>query len=407
MKEFKDLKKCLCCDSTNLRIILDLIDQPLANSYHNNYKSLNKYPLKLNLCSNCWHLQLSHIINPDLMFKNYLYVSGTTKTLRDYFEWFANFTLTYFPKARNILDIACNDGSQLNEYKKMGLSTYGIDPAINLSDISIKNGHNIIVDYFNDNSIKKLNGEKMDLILAQNVFAHNSYPLKFLKSCKKILNNDGYIFIQTSQSDMVVNNEFDTIYHEHISFFSINSMKILIERSGLILHDVIKTDIHGNSFVFIISKNKNNKLSNISNLMLEFENSKLNSVFTYIQYAYNAHKIVSDLKDIIIKYKKEGYHIIGYGAAAKGNTLLNFGDIELDVIVDDNPLKHNLYTPGKNIKITSPSYISSISNDERILFIPLSWNFFKEIKIKINNQRNNSNDLFIKYFPTIQLINND
>lgn len=219
MSNFKELKECLCCGNSDVRTILDLGNQPLANTYHTG-EDLDVYPLKLNLCQNCWHLQLSHAVNPDLMFKNYLYVSGTSNTLREYFDKFVDITLSYNKDAKTVLDIACNDGTQLDSYKRIGIKTYGIDPAENLHTISKEKGHDIVLDYFNIESVKKFGNKKFDIITAQNVFAHNTYPLEFLKICKGILNDDGHIFIQTSQANMVLNNEFDTIYHEHISFFN-------------------------------------------------------------------------------------------------------------------------------------------------------------------------------------------
>lgn len=401
MGDYKKLKKCLCCDSLNMKMILDLGKQPLANSYHNEER-LKKYPLQLNLCEKCFHLQLSHAVNPNLMFKNYLYVSGTSNTLRKYFDDFSDIVLNYNMKAKNILDIACNDGSQLDSFKKRNLKTYGIDPASNLYEISSNKGHNIVLDYFNADSIKLLNESKFDIITAQNVFAHNTYPLKFLKLCKKILSKKGNLFIQTSQSNMIQNNEFDTIYHEHISFFNVLSMSILVERSGLYLNDVFKTDVHGTSFVFVISKN--NKISDrVNEEMKKFKDLKLNELLTYIDYSNNAKKVTNELKDFLSEYKNKGYKLIGYGAAAKGNTLLNFGHIKLDYILDDNPMKHNLKTPGMNIKIISPNDLISVCKNKPIVFVPLAWNFYDEIKSKIKSIVDKDKNLFIKYFPKLQI----
>jgi hypothetical protein len=147
----KKIKKCICCGSSNLNMLLNLNNQPLANSYHNNTKKLEEYPLGVNLCGDCFHIQLTDVVNPDLLFKDYLYVSGTSETLRENFEWFSDFVLEYNPKSDNVLDIACNDGSQLDCFKSKGIETYGIDPAENLYELSSKN-HNIICDYFNENS---------------------------------------------------------------------------------------------------------------------------------------------------------------------------------------------------------------------------------------------------------------
>ena len=190
MNKVNEINRCLCCENLNIRTILDLGNQPLANTYHKG-ESLEVFPLKLNLCENCWHLQLSHAVDPDLMFKNYLYVSGTSNTLREYFDRFVDITLEYNPNAKNILDIACNDGTQLDSYKRKNLKTYGIDPAENLYPISKEKGHNIILDYFTKESIKKFENIKFDIITAQNVFAHNTYPLEFLRLCKELLDENG------------------------------------------------------------------------------------------------------------------------------------------------------------------------------------------------------------------------
>ena len=246
---YKEKKQCICCGSENLELLLDLNNQPLANSYHDNTKPLPEYPLGVNLCKNCYHVQLTHIVNPDLLFKDYLYVSGTSQTLKENFEWFSNFVLEYTDKCDNILDIACNDGSQLDCFKSKGVDTYGIDPAENLHKLSSKN-HNVVCDYFDSKSFDK----KFDVIMGQNVFAHNENAKKFLEDCSSLMHNDSHLFIQTSQSEMIQNNQFDTIYHEHISFFNINSMNELAKRTDLNLIDVIKTPVHGISYLFVFSK---------------------------------------------------------------------------------------------------------------------------------------------------------
>ena len=185
MSNFKEKKECVCCGKNDLSLALDLNTQPLANSYHKEDEVLEEYPLGLNLCKDCYHLQLTHIVNPDLLFKDYLYVSGTSQTLKDNFEWFADFVLEYTancrwnwpnPRVNNVLDIACNDGTQLDCFKKkQAIETFGVDPAENLYELSSKN-HNVICDYFDSD----LYDRTFDVVIAQNVFAHNSNPKKFL-----------------------------------------------------------------------------------------------------------------------------------------------------------------------------------------------------------------------------------
>ena len=401
-EDVKQLTECLACGSDHLKLILDLNEQPMANEFVSDVTVPEKtFPLRLNVCEDCTHLQLSHAVNPDLLFKNYLYVSGTTKTLRDYFDWFAEFALSFWSKnAKSVLDIACNDGTQLNSFKKLGLKTYGIDPAENLYKLSSKD-HTVICDYLKREHVEKLKDTKIDIVNAQNVFAHNSYPLEFLKICKDIMHDDSYLFIQTSQADMVVNNEFDTLYHEHLSFFNANSMKALATRAGLKLVDIIKTPIHGNSYVFVFSKQAQAKMS--VDLILTYERQiGLQNLETYTVYAEKAKQVVVDLNSELQKRKQDGFKLVGYGAAAKGNTLLNFGQIQLDFIIDDNPLKQGLYTPGTHIPVVSIDALNEFKG-EKIAFVPLAWNFFAEIKSNIQKVRDNPDDIFIRYFPKIDI----
>ena len=401
MENAKELKECLCCGSERIKLVLDLKEQPMANSFKESEDAAElMFPLRLNLCEDCTHLQLSHAVNPDLLFKNYLYVSGTSKTLRDYFDWFAKETLTYAPEAKTVLDIACNDGSQLNSYKTLGLKTYGIDPAENLHELSNAN-HEVVCDYFKEKYVYHYKMKKLDIITAQNVFAHNDYPLDFLLQCKEIMHDDSVLFIQTSQGDMIKNNEFDTIYHEHLSFFNASSMSALAHRAGLFLVDIRKTPIHGNSYMFVFKKTAGDT-SKVDAVLAEEQAQGLQDINTYLAYADRCHEIVKDLAETIKFYKDQGTLIVGYGAAAKGMTLINFGDLYLDFIIDDNPLKQGLYCPGSGIPVVSVDMLDQCE-DLNVAFIPLAWNFFTEIRANIKKKRDREGDVFIKYFPTISI----
>ena len=388
------LNKCLCCDNEDLKLILDLNEQPLANSYLKNQNDVeNVFPLAINYCSNCTHTQLTHAVDPEDLFKNYLYVSGPTKTLKEYFDWFVSFTQKY-TSYKNVLDIACNDGTQLDSYKSSGYNTFGIDPAENLYEISSKN-HQIVCDYLSYDSINKFN-TTFDIIIAQNVFAHNTYPEQFLKICKSRLSDNGYIFIQTSQADMILNNQFDTIYHEHVSFFSVKSFCALAEKIGINVVDVIRTPVHGTSFVFVLSKNETDKSKKFIDSEVRLNLDIMNS------YAEQCEKISKEVFDKVNELRSNGYKIIGYGAAAKGNTFLNFSKFNLDYIIDDNKLKQGLYTPGSKILITPIEKL--LSEDENsICIIPLAWNFFDEIKERVSNKIQKEIK-FLKYFPNVELI---
>lgn len=384
------INKCLCCDNEELILSLDLNSQPLANSYLKNIDdSEDVFPLSINFCPNCTHIQLTHAVDPDRLFRDYLYVSGTTKTLRDYFDWFVTFCEKY-TNGKKILDIACNDGTQLDSFKKRGYETYGIDPAKNLYELSSKN-HNVICDYLTYESAKKL-GTKVDIITAQNVFAHNTYPQEFLKICKNILSDDGCIFIQTSQADMVKNNQFDTIYHEHISFFSVKSFCTLAKNVGLNVIDVHRTPVHGTSFVFVLS---NGGVDKSDELISREENIDLERMKIYSE---KCKAVALNTFNKIKEIKSNGYKVVGYGAAAKGNTFLNFSKIDLDYIVDDNPLKQNLYSPGSKIKILSPEVLTK--EKSKVCIVPLAWNFFDEIKERVDKIIE-TDCIFLRYFPEV------
>lgn len=389
------LDRCLCCNSSKLNKVLDLQQQPLANSYlKTNDEEEQTYPLAINYCDECTHIQLTHAVNPDLLFKNYLYVSGTTQTLKDYFTDFVSLTKRY-TDGKAVLDIACNDGTQLDAFKVQGYQTFGIDPATNLYELSSKK-HNVICDYFNFETSGKIPEwfEKFDIVIAQNVFAHNSDPKDFLEACKRVMSPNGYLFIQTSQANMIKENQFDTIYHEHISFFSIKSMAVLTRSAGFYIKDVIKTPVHGTSFVFVLSRYLPSNEDQFLN------NEIILNQLTMTKYAEYCNNIARKINVLISDLRIKGYKVIGYGAAAKGNTFINFSGFILDYIVDDNPLKQGLYTPGSRILIRSPDVIKE---EKALIFVvPLAWNFFDEIKKKVSSL--NTHVKYIKYFPSVEVL---
>ena len=400
MSDYTSLDRCLCCDSTDIKILLDLNNQPLANSYHDNTKEMDEYPLGVNICNNCYHIQLTHVVNPDLLFKDYLYVSGTTKTLHDNMKWFVDYVLetTTWGKGNSVLDIACNDGTQLNYFKDEGFKTFGVDPAENLHKLSSEN-HTVVCDYFNADKFDR----QFDVITAQNVFAHNSNPKEFLEHCDELMHDESVLYIQTSQAEMILNNQFDTIYHEHVSFFNINSMNELVKRTNLTLTDVIKTPVHGISYLFRFTKNTFEGRRKVFN-EIEVERQRgLLSKKTYNEYTKNITELVSDFKELVQNSKREGFKLVGYGAAAKGMTFLNFAGVKLDYIIDDNELKHNLYTPGTNTIIKPNGFLKQFKENDKMLFIPLAWNFYDEIQERILKTRDNKNDWFLRYFPEVKL----
>jgi hypothetical protein len=302
-----------------------------------------------------------------------------------------------------VLDIGCNDGSQLNFFKDDRIETFGVDPATNLHPLSTGKGHKVICGFWDHaarKEVMQMAGEKgVDVFSSQNAFAHIPDPYTYLSLVRETMQPESLLFISTSQADMILNDEFDTIYHEHISFFNVNSMRMLAERSGLHLIDAVKTPIHGTSYIFILGKRP--KPHRVINLVAMEKMQNLYKDETYAAWAANTLRLITELKTFAELYRNKGYVIAGYGAAAKGNTLLNASKVWLDFIIDDNDLKQNTFTPGMNIPVVSIAELDKYTSDNKILFVPLAWNYFDDIKRKIEARRKNDNDKFLRYFPKV------
>lgn len=404
MNNCEEIKECIACGGSDLKPLLDLGSQALANSFvANPDEPEDEFPLATNYCTNCYHVQLTHKVNPDLLFKNYLYVSGTAKTQLKYFDWFAEYVMERdMSNIKNVLDIGCNDGSQLDAFASYAVKTYGVDPAENLYEISSKK-HNVVCGYFDDSVYID---NMFDVVICQNAFAHNYNQLEFLENMRRVVKKSGFIYITTSQADMILNGEFDTIYHEHLSFYTVRSMRELCKRAGLFIHEVIKHPIHGNSFIFTLSKTVAAHRPAYLNLILEQEKQAgLYDKEMYDGYREDCEMLISAFRDTVNAIKKERV-VIGYGAPAKGNTLLNAAKVKLDFIVDDNPLKQGLYTPGMHVPVFGPSKLEEYK-DLDVVFVPLAWNFFDEIRSKIRKMRPNRDDLFLKTYPFVYLEGNN
>ena len=404
-------KKCILCKNS-LTSIVDLGNQPLANNLQEKRRdNIEKYPLELFRCKNCFHTQLGHFINREVLFKKYLYESGVSQTSKEYFSNFAeNYTNKFSNKKnKNILEIACNDGSQLDEFYKKGWKTYGVDPAENIVVKAIEKNHNVKCAFWgNTTNNVKFYSIDFDLIVAQNVFAHVTNPIDFLQNCIEIMNNNTLLVIQTSQANMYENGEFDTIYHEHISFFTIQSMKKLVENVGCSLINVYKTSIHGVSYVFEIKKGKYSVDLELLNEEIKkdlYEDSK------YINYSLSVKNKKCQALEFLKKYKNNNYNIIGYGAAAKGIVFLNYifdsnpSALMPEYIIDESLLKIDLFTPSTNIEIKSIDIINKYTN--KLFIIILAWNFYEEIIYKIKKFKllNNINIIIetVCFFPKIKI----
>lgn len=370
------LDTCLACGGSDLFQYLDLGSMPLANSFHDGSKELPVFPLVVRACRGCWHSQLTESVDPHLMFDDYLYVSGTSKTLRGYF---ASFASRFAPGIR-VLDIASNDGSLMKAFRDRECSVVGVEPSLNLASAARAQGLDVAVGMWPGAVVDG----KFDVITAFNVLGHVRDPLAFLVEAKKYLNPGGTIWVQTSQAGMVVDGTFDAIYHEHVSYFTPRSMLALARRAGLCPISYEEPAIHGGSMLVGLSAD--------TLVDARFSKSPLYEEETY-------HKFSADVRRTINTVRHTGLPgtLVGYGAAAKGMTFLNAAGLRLDRIVDDNPLKQGLFTPGLNIPIGP---VENLPRGEGVVVV-LAWNFWSEILERVREQHGSGHTL-LRWLPTLE-----
>ena len=385
---------CRCCGSDNLYRYLDLNYQPLANSYHKG-ETLDYYPLQVDLCQICFHSQLSIVVDPEIMFKNYLYVSGTTKTFRNHCAALAEDAVQRTNPEPRVLDVACNDGTLLECFRSHGCSVHGVDPSVNLREFTKEKDIPVEVDFWSEDIAERIG--KFDIITGTNVFAHVHAIDKFLAACKKALTPEGFVVIEFPYcKTLIAKGEFDTVYHEHLSYFLVNSFSTLTRKMGFQIFDVIQTPIHGGSIRFFIRPSDEQDCEIVKSLIVEEHNKGLMELSTYQNFE---QKVIQTKEEFCsqIEEQRKTRKVIGYGASAKGNTMLNYFGVKLDYIVDDNPLKWNFLTPGMDIPIKPPQKM--VNEESPLAIVVMSWNFAKEIAQKITSLRPNHNDVCLLYVP--------
>jgi hypothetical protein len=375
---------CVICDSQP-KMFLSLGKTAPANSFlkSDEFKKERKIPLEVCFCETCHHVQLSELVPPDIMFKNYLYVSSTSETLRKHFSELAADVMTKISKDSHplVVDIGSNDGTLLKEFKKMNARILGVEPATNIAKISEKEGIETVNDFFNEDVAKKIVKKrgKAKAVTGTNVFAHQPSYSSFLKGIVSLLDDEGIFVIEVPYlANLVQGLEFDTIYHEHVSYFAVSPLNVLYRMFGLEIFDVKKRNIHGGS-IRVFARKGNGAYSSHDKWVRMEKELGLDSLSTFQEFAKKVIQTKVDLVSMLKKLKLEGKRIAGYGAAAKGNTLLsycNIGTNLLDYIADKNPLKQGLYTPGTHIPVVSPGKIRDTKPDYLLI---LAWNFADEI----------------------------
>ncbi len=406
-------KKCVLCEGKKLRVVLNFKKTPLANAYLSSQHIKQKnYPLICVLCLDCKHLQLQHLVKPNILFEDYMYVSGTSPVLVKHFK-------NYFKKIKRyikldktkdkILDIACNDGTFLNFFVRDKFrKVVGIEPAKNLRNLNKKKKidiNTIFFNYKNSHKFKKKYG-RFKVITANNVFAHVPNLKDFALGVKNILADDGlFIFEVSYLRDVLRKLTFDTIYHEHMSYHALKPLINFFHKINLSVVDFDLVEAQGGSIrVYVRHKGRKKNIKKIRKQISIENNDNLFSVQKYIDYAKKIKKQKEKIRILIkknIKYKKI---FIGYGAPAKVTTFCHVFDLskkDIKYIIDDNKLKQNKYTPGKKIKILSFKNLENLKFDYIII---LAWNFADPIIKKLKNSLKKKNFKIVVPFPKLKII---
>ncbi|MBC7864448.1 MAG: methyltransferase domain-containing protein [Bacteroidia bacterium] len=394
MEEFRK-KGCRYCDSSLGKPFLELGSMALANSFVPKTEASAaefECPLSLSRCENCGLIQLADVVPAEMMFTNYLYVSSTTATFRKHFAEYAKSVKDKSFRKENLVavDIGSNDGLLVSCFVNEGMKGVGVEPAVNLSSDANKNGVPTINRYFDHETVLEIISKygKADIITANNVFAHIDDSQAVCRNANDLLSDTGMFVIEFPYLvTMVEEMLFDMIYHEHLSYIALISLKFLMNRFKMEIFDVDYVSSHGGSLrVFIQKEGGPYKVSDTVEKMMKNELEKgYDKQEIYTAFAHKVNMTKDKLVAFVKEAKAAGKTISGYGAPAKGNTLINFcnfDDDQISYIVDDNPLKQNMLAPGSKIPVMPGSYLNEHPTDYVIIF---AWNFAKEIIAKIQH----------------------
>lgn len=408
MKNFPLIKKinsCRVCKANDFTKVLTFGPTPLANAFLSKEKIDGEeyfYPLDIYFCNNCNFLTLGHVVSPVELFKDYVYVSSTSKVFINHFKTFSKQIYKRFKLTEGslVLDIGSNDGILLRPFKDLGTKVLGIEPASKIAKLARKEGVETISQFFSAQLAKKIVGQYgiVKIATATNVFAHIDDLDEVIRGLDILLDKDGIFIMEAPHLvDFLEKRYFDLVYHEHLSYWAVSPLVKLFKRFNMTIFDVQKVDSHGGSIRVFIKKNEGNfKIEKSVSEFVESERKKgLNKVDTYIDFGKRVLQNKMELVTLLTKIKLSNKKIIGYGAPAKGNTLLNYfkiGNEVLDYIIDDSPLKQGLYTPGTHIPVVSPKILDKYKPDYILI---LAWNFAQSIMVKYQSFRENGGKFII------------
>lgn len=370
-------------------MFLSLGTTPLANGYLQEADLTQpeaRYPLEVYFCETCHHCQLLDVVSPEVLFRNYLYASSTSDTLQQHFSDLADELIgRQSLGARDlVVEIASNDGILLKQFRGRGIRAVGVDPAANLAEMCRSEGLEVHEAFFNSETARLVAERygKAKVITGSNVLGHVDELVDFITGIESLLTDDGLACLEVPHVlELVTRLEFDTIYHEHLSYFSVGSAATLLERAGLTLCDVQRIPIHGGT-IRLLAKKRSARVEPSEELvrLLELEEAAgLAERVTFERFASRVNSVKDELLRLLKELRADGKRVAAYGAAAKGATLLNYCGIDsalLGYMVDKSPLKQELFAPGSHLPIVAPDKILQDMPDFLLL---LAWNLSEEI----------------------------
>jgi hypothetical protein len=380
---------CRACGSSDLKHFLELGPTPLANSFlvsSNEFKSEDVYPLDVYFCGNCSLVQLLDVIDPEVLFRHYVYVTGTSQTMEIHNEEYAQTVVDLLRLDGDdlVVEIASNDGSLLKFFDKHGVKTLGIEPATNIAAIARERSIDTLNEFFDSvTAIRVRNSHGLaKAVIGNNVLAHVDDTKDFLVGCRAILDDKGLaIFEVPYLGELLDRLEYDTIYHEHLCYFSVTSLVHLCDEVGLSVVRIDHRSIHGGS-LRIYAGSTDCYPTHCDEVVDKMEAEQLEGLADidhYVGFAAKVERNRQDLLELLKDLQARDESVAAYGAPAKGNTLLNYCGIGTDIIpftVDKNPLKVGKYTPGMHIPVLEVSTLLERQPDYLLI---LAWNFAEEI----------------------------
>lgn len=402
-------KSCRFCGTQLKHTFVDLGVQPLCQSIITE-EQLNQmepfYPLHAYVCHNCFLVQLEEYVSPTDIFSEYAYFSSYSDTWLDHSKRFVKMITEKLGLNKNsfVIEIASNDGYLLQYFLDTGISILGIEPAANVAKASIEKGVPTLIKFFSLNLARELvnEGKQTDLIIGNNVLAQVPTLNDFVEGINVVLKTKGVATLEFPHlMKLMEKNQFDTIYHEHFSYFSFTTVEKIFAAHNMKIYDVDELSTHGGSiriYAAHVDNNKKTETKQVENLRKREENAGITDIGTYSDFSERVKETKRRSLELVIKLKRERKSIAGYGAPGKGNTFLNYAGIRtdfLDYVVDRNPYKQGNYLPGTHIPVFPPEKVLETRPDYLLI---LPWNLKDEI-MKQNSFISNWGGKFIIMIP--------